>query len=189
MTPKVIQERAETIARELLEWAKRYVNARETVKARNSLKLAGEIVPETRRSSEFRELLHKIEEIEQKISQAVKKKWKIKLDQQVREFNRLFEQQELVEAQKALKEIEKRFGKTVTTRKLRKRVERSISREIERRMANGKTFYSREQIEYAINEWAYVLLLDPDNQKALVHISRAMKILKQLHRVRKNQKR
>ena len=192
ITPVIILERSETIVQELMNWATTYVNDKETIKARNTLKLAGEITLEIRRSSEFRGLLLRIEEIEKGIFKAMNRNREIALEKQVREFNHLFEQDKLIEAQIALREIEKRFGKTETETeaigKLRQKLDHTVSREIEAHMSNGKGFYSKEQIEYAINEWGHVLLLDPDNQEALENISRALKVLEQLQRVRRNKK-
>lgn len=186
MTPEIFQQRVETTTQELREWAKILVKQKQAIKARNTLKLAGELTPEIRGSSEFRDLIHEIEQIEKGISQAIKKKREIELDRRVRAFNRLFEQDKIIEAQIALQEIEKIFGKTEAIDKLRHRLDDTVSRKIDRHIANGKGFYSKEQIEYAINEWGHALLLDPDNREALEHMSRAVKVLEQLQKVRKN---
>jgi len=188
ITPEIIQERANSISRKLLNLAKEQVQNKETIKARNLLKLAGEVEPKTRQSSEFRGLLRKIETIEKEISKAISRNREIALEKQLQEFSHLFEQAELVAAQIVLKNIEKRFGKTKLIKELRKKLDDTVSREIAQHMANGKKFYSKEQIEQAINEWGHVLLLDPDSREALENISRAVKVLEKLHKVRKNRK-
>ncbi|MCW8983215.1 MAG: hypothetical protein OQK13_04145, partial [Gammaproteobacteria bacterium] len=101
----------------------------------------------------------------------------------------LFEQKNLIEAQIALKQIEKQFGSSKPVRKLRRQLNKNISNEIKKHMEKGQTFYSKEQLEYAIREWGHILLLEPNNQVALEHISRAVKVLEKLQNVRNNQQR
>jgi len=187
ITPEIIQERAKTIADNLLKRTITFVNNRETIKARNTLKLAGEVVPEIRRSSEFRKLIKEIEEIEKEISKAIKKKQAIDQQRQLKEFNLLFKQGNFLDAQIILKKIEKRFGKTDSIKGLRKRLNSAVSLRIKEHMDNGMVFYSKEQIEDAIKEWQHVLQLAPDHQDALENISRAGKVLQQLQKVRENQ--
>jgi hypothetical protein len=186
LSPEAVQQRSADVATELLKWATSYVREKETVKARNFLKLAGEITPKIRSSSEFRKLLGEIEQIERELSLVIKKKREIELEKLIKELNHLLQQGELVDAQIALNEIENRFDKSRTIRKLRKQLDSAVSHEISRHMESGMMFYSKEQIEQAINQWGHVLLLDPDNQDALENISRAVKVLTQLQQVRKN---
>lgn len=189
MSPDISTENIQEVTQELLEWAEFHTQAKETVKARKSLKLAGEIKISIRKSARFRSILRQITKVEKGISKAIKKKRQQALEKQIDEFNHLFDQNNLIDAQQALKDIEKRFGKTAAIKKLRKRINIRVAAKIKRHMDKGNGFYSKEQIEHAITEWGHVLQLDPDNQKALENISRAVNVLEQLQKVRANQKR
>lgn len=189
MSPNISTENIQEVIQELLEWAEIHTQAKETVKARKSLKLAGEIKKPIRKSARFRSILRQITKVEKGISKAIKKKRQQALEKQIDEFNHLFDQNNIIDAQQALKDIEKRFGKTAAIKKLRKRINIRVAANIKLHMDKGNGFYSKEQIEHAITEWGYVLQLDPDNQKALENISRAVNVLEQLQKVRANQKR
>ncbi|MCW8824830.1 MAG: hypothetical protein OQK78_00215 [Gammaproteobacteria bacterium] len=189
LAPEIVQQRARVITDELLKLAKAEVAAKETIKSRNLLKLAGEVDPEIRRSPEFRKLLRQIEEIEKGITRAIKKKREIEQERQIKAYKILFKQNNFIEAQIALKQIEKQFKNSKPIRKLRRQLNKSVSNEIKKHMEKGQTFYSKEQLEYAIREWGHVLLLEPNNQVALEQISRAVKVLEKLQNVRNNQQR
>ncbi|MDH3353668.1 MAG: hypothetical protein OEL79_00465 [Chromatiales bacterium] len=186
-TSDIVQNRAKTISDDLLKWAKIHVKDKETVKARNSLKLAGELIPEIRKGSLFRKLLRKIEVIEKEISKAIKKNKNIALNKFIKEFNLLFEKKKFIQSQRVLNKIENRFKKNIAIIALRKKFNHIVSLKIAEHMERGNAFYSREEVEYAINEWGNVLLLEPKNIEALENISRAVKVLKKLQSVRKNQ--